>query len=82
MQKPDVGSLARFRSGYRKNSFFGRFCEIISSRLISNISELSDVETTYLALEFKTVERLRSRDWARAAKIEVLVLQTIPEDKP
>lgn len=29
----EVGSLARFRSGYRKNSFFGPFCEIISSRL-------------------------------------------------
>jgi hypothetical protein len=55
---------------------------VISARLISNVSELSPEEMKCLAPELKSIERLRSRDWARAPRIEVLVLQVIPDKKP
>ena len=80
-QASEVGRAVRLRNGYRKNSYFGPACIVISSRLISNISELSAEERKHLAPEFASIERMRGRDWARAAKIEVLVIQRVEDDK-
>jgi hypothetical protein len=77
----EVGSLVRLRNGYRRNSYFGPHCVVISSRLISDISELSSEERKYLAPEFASIERMRNRDWVRAPIIEVLVIRTLEEDK-
>ena len=77
----EVGRQVRLRNGYRNNSYFGPPCVVISSRLISNISELSEEERKHLAPEFASIERMRSRDWARAPKIEVLVIRTIEDEK-
>lgn len=77
----EVGRLVRLQNGYRKNPFFGPHCVVISSRLISNIDELSEEEREHLAPEFASIERMRRRDWARAPKLEVLIIETTRDDK-
>jgi hypothetical protein len=70
-----AGGAARLRNGYGKRSYFGPPCRVVSSRQISNLSELLIDERQHLAPEFNSLERMRGRDWARAAKLEVLILR-------
>jgi hypothetical protein len=73
----EIGSQARFRNGYRKNSYFGPHCMVVSSRVISDLSELLETERQHLTMEFSSIARLKDRGWTKAPKLEVLVLDVI-----